>query len=344
MVVLDELTKWKSARIRQGGKRAQALLKVIHSPAVQYVVGLTGTFAPNGLKDLYGQMLVIDGGYRLGRTHSAFISRWFRARPGSDPRYPTLEPAAHAQSEIQALLRDICLTIDAKDHFELDDPIVTTVYVDLPKEARRHYTAMERDLFTELEGHPIEAFSAAAKTMKLIQFCGGANYVGGGNTEWVETHTEKIEALRSVVEEAAGAPVLVAYNFKSDLARLMKAFPEGVDLATRKGMETFKAGRSLVGFGHPAGMGHGVDGLQRACNTIVFFSLNWNLEEHLQVIERIGPVRQKQAGMDRPVFIYHIVARDTVDEVVLERIASKREVQDALMSYLKAKHEGEQLW
>ena len=342
-VVLDELTKWKSARIRQGGKRAAALLKVIHTPAVKFVVGLTGTPAPNGLKDLYGQMLVIDRGYRLGRTHSAFLWRWFRARPNSDPRHPTLDPMPHAQDEIQALLKDICLTVDAKDHFNLDAPIVSTVYVEMPPVARKRYKEMEDTLFTELEGEPIEAFGAAAKTMKLLQFCSGAAYLNGGNTEWAEVHTEKIEALQSIVEEAAGAPILVAYNFKSDLARLKKAFPEGVDLATREGMAEFKAGRALLGFGHPAGMGHGVDGLQRACNIIVFFALNWNLEEHLQVIERVGPVRQKQAGYERPVFIYHIVARNTVDEMVLERIATKREVQDILMNALKRRHESEPL-
>lgn len=337
MVVLDELTKWKSARIRQGGKRAQSLLKVIHG--VKRVVGLTGTPAPNGLMDLYGQMLVIDRGQRLGRTHTAFVQRWFRARPGGDPRYPKLEPMAHAQEEIQSLLRDVCLTVDAKDHFDLAAPVVNTLLVDLPPAARKHYLDMEKALFVELEGHPIEAFSAAAKSQKLLQFCAGAAYVGGSNTEWVEVHDAKVQALQSIVEEAMGAPILVAYNFRSDLARLKKAFPEGADLATRDGMAKFKAGDAPLGFGHPAGMGHGVDGLQHACNTIAFFGCNWNLEEHLQVVERVGPVRQKQAGYNRPVFVHQIVARDTVDEMVLERIATKREVQDILMSAMKRRKE-----
>ena len=168
-----------------------------------------------------------------------------------------------------------------------------------------------------------------------LQLASGAAYINGSNTEWVEVHDAKIQALQSIVEESMGAPVLVAYNFRSDLARLKKAFPDGADLSTRDGMGKFKAGDAPLGFGHPAGMGHGVDGLQHACNTIAFFGCNWNLEEHLQVIERVGPVRQKQAGYNRPVFVHQIVARDTVDEMVLERIATKREVQDILMSAMK---------
>ena len=45
-------------------------------------------------------------------------------------------------------------------------------------------------------------------------------------------HDAKLQALESVIEEAAGAPVLVAYHFKSDLARLQRAFPQGRTLDT----------------------------------------------------------------------------------------------------------------
>jgi len=84
-------------------------------------------------------------------------------------------------------------------------------------------------------------------------------------------------------------------------------------------------------------MGHGVDGLQHHCNTIVFFAQDWNLEQHDQVLERVGPMRQLQAGKDRPVFVHYIVARNTIDELVMARRASKRSVQDLLLQYLKGR-------
>jgi hypothetical protein len=86
----------------------------------------------------------------------------------------------------------------------------------------------------------------------------------------------------------------------------------------------------VIGIAHPASMGHGIDGLQDVTNICAFFGHWWNLEEYLQFIERIGPVRQKQSGHNRPVYVYPILAKDTVDEDVMYRRESKREVQDVL--------------
>jgi SNF2 family DNA or RNA helicase len=89
-------------------------------------------------------------------------------------------------------------------------------------------------------------------------------------------------------------------------------------------------------FAHPASAGHGLN-LADGGNILAFFGVNWNLEEHMQIIERIGPMRQKQAGHDRPVLVYPILARDTVDEVVMERLSSKRSVQEVLLEAMKSR-------
>ncbi|MFX6322778.1 ATP-dependent helicase, partial [Acinetobacter baumannii] len=89
---------------------------------------------------------------------------------------------------------------------------------------------------------------------------------------------------------------------------------------------------------HPASAGHGLN-LQDGGNILVFFSHWWDLEQYQQIIERIGPTRQAQAGYDRPVYIYHIIAKDTMDEIVMERRESKREVQDLLMEAMKKRCE-----
>jgi SNF2 family DNA or RNA helicase len=187
----------------------------------------------------------------------------------------------------------------------------------------------------ELESHEVEAFGAAARTIKCLQLANGAAYVGEGNTEFIEVHEAKLQALESIVEEAAGAPILVAYHFKSDLARLQRTFPAGRALdADPRTIQDWNAGRIPVLFAHPASAGHGLN-LQDGGNTLAFFGHWWNLEEYQQIIERIGPTRQAQAGHDRPVFIHHIVATDTVDEMVMARRDSKAEVQDILMQAMK---------
>lgn len=80
--------------------------------------------------------------------------------------------------------------------------------------------------------------------------------------------------------------------------------------------------------------GHGLN-LADGGNILAFFGVNWNLEEHMQIIERIGPMRQKQAGYDRPVMVYPILARDTIDDVVMDRLGGKKSVQEALLDAMK---------
>lgn len=325
-VIADESTRLKSYRTRQGSKRAKALAQVAHTKVMRFI-GLTGTPSPNGLADLWGQNWFVDRGERLGRTYSSFEARWFYK--GWDG-FSTM-PHKHAQREIEDRLRDVCLTVTG---LTVDEPIINNIYVDLPPDARSLYDDMEEEMFMEIGEHGVEALNAAAKTMKLLQLANGAAYIDD-QQNWRQVHDEKLEALHSVVEEAAGAPVLVAYHFKSDLARLKAAFPKARTLdADPATIREWNEGRIPILLAHPASAGHGLN-LARGGNILAFFSLNWSLENYMQIIERIGPMRQKQEGLERPVFVHHIMSRSTVDDMVLERLRSKRDVQDILLEAMK---------
>lgn len=339
MVIADESTKLKSFRggfrthkttgrtfyQGAGGQRSRALGRVAHR--TPRWVNLTGTPAPNGLKDLWGQQWFVDAGQRLGRTHDAFMQRWFVK--GFDGH--SIDPQPFAQEQIEKLLADVCLTTTVPTA----EPFRNTILVDLPPKARQHYREMEKRMWTELSSTGIEAVNAAAKSGKCLQIASGAVYDNEEERTWHEVHNAKIDALESVLEEAAGAPVLVAYHWKHDLARLARAFPGAIDLSTSVGLRRAKAGEGRVWLAHPASLGHGVDGLQEHCNIVAFFSLWWNLEEHDQIIERVGPMRQQQAGKDRPVYIHYLVAADTVDELAMERLDTKRSVQTILLEAMR---------
>lgn len=330
-VVADELTRLKSYRTRQGGKRAAALAKVAHTKVDRFI-GLTGTPTANGLKDLWGCTWFIDKGERLGRSFSAFEQRWMKK--GFDGF--SLVPFPHAQGEIEAKLKDVCLTVNG---LPVDEPITNPIYVDLDRKARDLYKQMERDMFVWLKEHGVEAPNAAVKTGKLLQLANGAMY-HDDERNWTAIHGHKIEALESIVEEANGAPVLVSYLFKSDVERLLKHFPKARVLDDKRGtIEQWNAGRIPLLLAHPASAGHGLN-LQHGGNILARFGVDWNLELHMQILERIGPLRQKQAGLNRPVFDYPILARDTMDDVVYERLGSKRSVQDALLEAMRRHKEG----
>lgn len=332
-VIADESTRLKGFRMKQGGKRAHALSQVAWTKVNRWI-NLTGTPVPNGLQDLWGQMWFIDRGKRLGWSYSEFFERWFGKSYGEKTvTFP------HSQREIEALVKDVTLTLDPKDWFDLQEPIVTRVEVVLPPAARKIYKDFEKTMFAELQcGTNIEVFNAAALTNKCLQIANGAVYVpapgGGKSLDWKPIHDEKLEALESLTDQI-NKPILVSYSFVSDLARIQKAFPKAVLLSTQQGMRAFLTGNAGLGLAHPASLGHGVDGLQNVCHHLARFGHDWNLENRLQLLERIGPVRQAQAGFERNVMVYDFVAVDTLDEDVIERHETKRSVQDQLLRAMK---------
>lgn len=347
MVVVDESTKLRGLRVSmrtsksgkkflagQGGSRAKALARVAHTRVTRWV-NLTGTFALSGLEAAWGQTWFIDTGHRLGNSFTAFSQRWFRAVPGSDATRQVIEPLPYAEKQIMNAIRPVTVAVELKDYLDVAEPVSNHIYVDLPASAVRQYKEMARDLLTEIEGTTIEAVAAGAKSQKLLQIASGSVYTGNGD-EWVLAHDEKIEALKSVIEEAAGMPVMVAHWFKPDAVRIKKAFGKAVlDLSNNRDLEAAKRGEGLIWLAHPLSVGHGVDGLQNHSCIACFFSTNWHVEDDTQLIERIGPTRQMQAGLNRVVTVHRIIARGTVEESAVARIKSRISVQEALVEGLR---------
>lgn len=343
MVIADESTRLKGLRISlqtsklgkefvsgQGSKRAKAMSKV-RLKHVKRWVNLTGSPAPNGLQDLWGQQFFIDGGRRLGRSFGSFKERWFRTIRldyGSK-----IEPLVHAKDEITRLMTDCSITVDPRDWFDLRRPQEHVIKVTLPARARVAYDEMESQYYTEVLEGKVEALNGGAKGNKCRQIAGGCLFDNDGNV--IAMHDAKIEALRSIVAEASGASLLVAYQFQPECDAILKAFPQARVLKGKKEIAAFQDGSLQIGVCHPASAGHGLS-LQNNCWIMVDFSTGWNLEEDEQILERIGPVRQLQSGFDRVVYRYRIVAERTIEEeVVLPRIATKQSVQEAVKAALK---------
>ena len=77
--------------------------------------------------------------------------------------------------------------------------------------------------------------------------------------------------------------------------------------------------------------GHGLN-LQDGGHHIVFYSLDWNLDNHLQLRKRLH-----RSGQQHPVIEHYIEARQTVDGLIKKRLSTKRSVQDLLFEALKAR-------
>lgn len=336
IIVADESTRLKS--FRTGGKSVRA--RALSSVAWRYVtrfIELTGTPAPNGLLDLWGPMWFLDKGERLGKSFRLFTEVYFRQRRcGSSPYAVRYEPLKGAAEAIRRKTQDICVAVRPEDYFSLEAPVEVRVPVHLPESAEELYdTLCTRMLADTGDGESITAANAATLSGKLLQICAGAVYTDEGDGSFVEYHDEKIQALQSIISEANGEPVLVVYQWRSDAIRICRVIKEAVCLGKDlRVLDAWNAGKVPVLLVHPASAGHGLN-LQDGGRILVIFSPWWDLEQYQQVIERIGPVRQYQSGHPRTVFIYHIVAEDTIDEDVIDRRQSKRKVQDYLLARLK---------
>lgn len=332
IVVCDESTRLKGFRLRSGTQRAKALSLVAFKS--EHFIELTGTPTANGLLDLWGQAWFLDKGKRLGRTMSAYQQAYFYpVRTGGEAYMVKWLPQAGSTDAVTERLAPLTVTVDAKDYFDINEPIINDIEVSLPDAAMQTYHRMERDFIATLAAGEVEAVNAVAKLGKCLQITGGALYLEDGSAE--RLHTAKLEALRSVVEEAAGAPILCAYQFKFEADMILDAF-SGARLLDKnpQTIRDWNAGKIPLLVAHPASCGHGLN-LQDGGNILVFYSLGYNYEQYAQMCERVGPTRQVQAGHRRPVFIHRLVARGTVDHGVLHALKEKKNTLDYLLEKMK---------
>lgn len=347
--VADESTKIKAHRcswqlspkgthfIRAAGSvNAAALMR--NAWKSDYYMNLTGTPSPNGLKDLWGQQFPVDHGHALGQSFDSFNRRWFRTVHGSKREEMRIEPLPGAEDAILSRMRPTTISLNAYDWFDVERPREVNIEVELPAKARRQYDDMHRESVLKLSQETIiEAANGGALTNKCLQLASGHVYDEHGESHLI--HTEKLQALESLVENLNGAPLLVAYWFKPELDAILKHFKFARTLPSdhrqKQVEDEWNAGRIPMLVVHPASAGHGLD-LQHGGHNLCIYTPMWDLELYQQVIERIGPVRQAQAGYDRLVNVYRLCAENTWDSVVLARTAEKANTQDIVRDYLRS--------
>ena len=328
-LVWDEISKCKNSNTQ----RVKATKKIL--PHFVWTTGLTGTPASNGYKDLHGQYLVVDKGLRLGTSKTAFRQRFYRKEG------PHREvPFDGAEDEIKQLIGDITLEMSAADYNPLPDMVVNDVSIELPENLRALYNRMEKELFIQLDsGKEVEMFNQAALTNKCLQFSNGAMYPVAGMTLWEPIYDLKLEALEEIIDEAQGQQVLCAYAYRSDAERIMERFkalrPVNLtecksEAALQNAMSRWASGDCLLLIGHPASMGHGIDGLQKRGHIIVWYGLNWSLDLYDQMNARI-----RRQGQGAPVICHRLMVLETLDQAQAMALDEKAQTQAGLRNAVK---------
>jgi SNF2 family DNA or RNA helicase len=343
MVVYDEATRLKSGRFKTAARKVDGIRKstgrktdlgVLNKvrSTVRYLVELSGTPAPKGLIDLWGPIYAIDGGKRLGVSMQSYKDRWFREK-----KYGYgIEPMPHSQEEIMGRIGDVFFALREEDYLKLPPMIVRDHVLHMDHALMKRYRDFEREsaiLVRDNAGDPevIRALNEGVLTGKLLQFANGSLYREDGSH--VKLHEKKLDKLESIMEEAAGKPVLVAYSFQFDREAIAKRFRYARFFGDSKNdMRDWNAGNIRMLVIHPASAGHGLN-FQHGSNIAVWYGLTWAMELYKQLIKRLHRSGQKA---DR-VFLHRILMAGTADEDVVKVLSQREATQDSITDAVRVR-------
>jgi len=328
-MILDEGSMVKS----HATKRFKSL-KHIKDLCREFILILSGTPAPNSLLDLWSQYYLLDGGKRLGKDITTYRKTFFRQKPYSIFCWELQSPAHEV--EIHKRVSDITFRLEAADYLTMPGRVDNIISVKLSAPVMQKIKTFEKELMLKLsEETTVTANFAASLSMKLRQVIQGGLYIDEKRNYEV-IHTEKLEILKSLVEEANGQGILCAIQFRFELDMLLKAFPGTPAIVGGSKIEEFKAivdawnrGEVPLLICHPASLSHSVN-LQMGSHLLVWYALPWSLEHYLQLNARI-----ERQGQKHVCIFHHLVAKGTVDEKIMKALQMKLKGQNALLDYLK---------
>ena len=332
MIVVDELSSFKNYK----SQRFKSLR--LTQPYFKRFVGLTGTPAPNGLIDLWPQIYLMDRGERLGKTITAYRKTYFRPGQTNGNVVYSYVLLPEADNMIHERINDICISMKSDDYLSM--PVRTDNFIKLrmPDNIQKMYTDFEKEKVLELykdlyEGCEVDinAVNAAALSNKLLQFANGAVYDENKETHII--HDIKLEALKEIIDDANGQPVLVAWTYQHDRDRIMEYLKKYSPRELKKPQDIidWNKGKVQVMLAHPASAGHGLN-LQAGGSIIVWFGQTWSLELYQQFNARLYRQGQKNG-----VIINHLIMKCTHDEDVILALRRKNLCQNSLMDSIKAK-------
>jgi len=341
-LVLDELSKVKNPQ----SNRHKSLKQVIGTFGRRW--GLTGSPAARSLMDLFGQVYILDMGRTFGPYITHFRTKYFvPAFNGFDWNL-----RKGAEKEIYERLKPLVCRLDAEDYIDMPELVSNKILFDLPPDIQEIYDRLEEDMIVRLGDEVVVAANAASAAIKVRQVVNGGIYLDPdikkllaqtqfgkkAKRDWTNLHTLKVDLLEDLVDELQGSPLLVAYDFQHDLDRLRSRFGQDVPyigggVSAKRAAKLERAwnkGEIPLLLGHPQSIGHGLN-LQEAGNHVCWHSMTYDFELYDQFIRRV----RRQGNRQQRVFVHHILARKTVDEVIYWMLQAKDRTQRGLLDAMK---------
>tara|TARA_R110000868_G_scaffold5782_1_gene33936 strand:- start:14963 stop:16432 length:1470 start_codon:yes stop_codon:yes gene_type:complete len=322
----DEITRLKNTNSKRYKKFKPLLASFL------YRWGFTGTPAANGLTDLFGQVYVLDMGARLGKFITHFRLKYFHQLPHDQYRY-YITP--EKQQLLTDKLKDLAMYVAPEEWLDLPELLFITLPVALPQPSRVRYEFLENEYMLRMDASVMTVANAGVLTSKLRQFTGGALY--SSTDVWESVDEAKLDRLDDLIDEMAGEPLMVAYQFDHERERILKRHPEALALkggmskaAVDYAMNTWNDGLCTLLLVQPQTAALGLN-LQFGGSAICWFTMTYNLEEYIQLNKRL----HRQGQTSASVRVYLLAAEKTIDQRVAKVLSNKDITQENLFTTLK---------
>lgn len=292
-------------------------------------LALTGTPMPHSPLDLFGQYRALDPTI-FGQSWTRF--RWNYAEMGGPKGqwvngYRNLDDLKQRMDKIRYEVK--------RDVLNLPPIVESDVPVILDNDESHHYGQMENLFITEVRGNVITASNALVKLLRLQQITSGylpapaakvaldsvSVSLGGGATQ---IGSSKRKVLAELLEDIGDDPCVVFCRFSHDIEVIREVAAAagrraGEVSGSRKDLADWDAGKlDTLAVQMQAGA-EGID-LTRA-NYVIWYSLGFSRGQYDQ-----ANARCHRPGQNRTVFVYRLLAEQTVDERVAAALDKKAKV------------------
>jgi SNF2 family DNA or RNA helicase len=245
------------------------------------------------------------------------------------------KPNQGAKEAIMDKVSRQAFSIRKADCLDLPDRVFETRYIYMDEAQQNAYDMMKKENILEFEGHVTLGANELAKICKLREITGGFVITTQGLP--VKISDSKINVLKELLEEIPEdkqAIIWIQYHWESNEIKKMLG-DEAVILngtipqkEKESNIELFKQGKKRFLIAHPKSGGHGLN-LQNAGYTI-WFSLSYSYEEYGQACDR-----NYRIGTNQKVTYFHLLAKDTIDEVIYKAVSGKKNLSEACLNMLK---------
>jgi SNF2 family DNA or RNA helicase len=335
ILVVDESSKFKHTQ----SARFKNLKPLLGRFDRRYT--LTGSPAPNGYIDIFGQVYITDMGRTLGPYISHFRDEYFDSSGFGGYTYELREGA---DKLIHKAIKPVVYRVDSESELDLPEFVPDPRYIELPKSAMDIYVAMEKEYFAVIDRGEIgTAINGAVARGKCCQIANGGLYIdikAGEDRAVRAVHTEKVDDLVELRESIGGKQLLIAYHYDHDFDAIQKALGGKVpyigggisDTKVKRIMADWNTGKIRDLMIHPASGGHGLNLQKSHCQHVYWYNIPDDYDLYDQTRKRV----RRQGNGAKHVFEHFAIVKDTVDIPKYSNLGRKGSTQKTLMDAIKA--------